>query len=254
MSDLIESPKGLIRKLAEVMNSVERIAKRGHNAHFGYDFATESDITAAVRSGMATRHLMMVPSVESMSWRAQEKICCVMVRFTIHDGESGETLSFLIPGEGQDSGDKAIPKSLTSATKYALLKLYLLPTGDDPEHDDGKRKPLRGKFDRHAAGYTLSPEIAARQAERDAEDDVLRTVSTPETIAASIELIPLPEPESERERLLKEIKLWADEAGLSPQDRDTAWKTYMGPNVTRKKADPAALADLLRWVKTRAKK
>jgi hypothetical protein len=132
---------GLIAKLAQVMAIVERIPKRGHNEHFHYDFATESDITGAIRAEMAGRALMMVPNVESISWRetAKSQICCLMVRFTIYDGDSGDTISFVVPGEGQDSGDKAVPKALTSALKYACLKLFLIPTGDDPEREAAER-------------------------------------------------------------------------------------------------------------------
>lgn len=141
-------PKSLVTKLAEVMAAVERIPKRGHNQHFNYDFATESDITAGIRKEMAARSLIMTPDVQSVSWReiptksAVQTLACLMVRFTVYDGESGQSLSFVVPGEGQDSGDKCIPKAMTSALKYALLKLFMLPTGDDPERDD---KPTPAK-------------------------------------------------------------------------------------------------------------
>lgn len=149
---ILAQPKTLVTKLAEIMASVHRIAKHGHNDHFNYDFVTESDITAALRSEMAARHLMLVPDVQSMSWRevltraGSNAICCLMVRFTVMDGDSGESFSFVVPGEGQDSGDKCIPKAMTSAVKYALLKLFLIPTGDDPERTDKRaEKPSRGQ-------------------------------------------------------------------------------------------------------------
>lgn len=147
-SHAIAVPKSLVSKLAEVMSAVERVAKRGHNDHFHYDFATESDITAAIRKELATRSLMLVPHVESVSWRevptraGVNHIACAMVEFTVYDGESDAQLKFRVPGEGQDGGDKCIPKALTSAVKYALLKLFLIPTGDDPERTEAD-KPAR---------------------------------------------------------------------------------------------------------------
>src|SRR5699024_6730814 len=36
---------------------------------------------------------------------------------------------------GQDAGDKAVYKAITGATKYALMKVFMIPTGDDPEQD-----------------------------------------------------------------------------------------------------------------------
>jgi len=136
------TPMGpLIKKLAEVMAEVERVAKHGRNDFHKYDYATESDITAAVRKAMADRGIMMIPHVLSLDWRATEKgqpIATMAVEFRVTDGDSHMT--FTIIGEGQDSGDKATYKALTGATKYALLKLFLIPTGDDPEREDQDRK------------------------------------------------------------------------------------------------------------------
>ncbi|SDE53559.1 ERF superfamily protein [Myxococcus virescens] len=130
----------LVRKLAEVMGSVGHVPKSGRNNFHKYDYATEADIVAAVRTGMADRALMLIPTVVDTKWsppdRQKDRLVTLTVRFTLHDGESGEALSFEVLGEGQDPGDKATYKALTGATKYALLKLFLIPTGDDPEQDD----------------------------------------------------------------------------------------------------------------------
>lgn len=137
ISDAPSPPKSLVTKLAEVMGEVERVAKRGRNDFHKYDYATEADITSAVRQHMAVRHLMLVPSVESVEWRGEGGIAMIHVRFTVHDGDNGEMLTFHIFAEGQDKGDKALYKAMTGATKYALLKLFLIPTGDDPERESG---------------------------------------------------------------------------------------------------------------------
>jgi len=138
-----EKKLSLVRKLSEVMGEVERVAKSGRNEFHKYDYATESDIVQSVRSEMSKRQLMLIPDVESVEWKdiakrsgGTERLCTMRVRFTIHDGESGESQSFVVLGEGQDPGDKATYKALTGATKYALLKLFLIPTGDDPEQDE----------------------------------------------------------------------------------------------------------------------
>jgi hypothetical protein len=39
-------------------------------------------------------------------------------------------------GEGQDAGDKGPYKAMTGAQKYALMKTFMIPTGDDPEADE----------------------------------------------------------------------------------------------------------------------
>jgi hypothetical protein len=141
-----QETRSLVRKLAEVMGEVERVAKRGRNEFHRYSYATEADIAATVRQAMAARHLMLVPSVQKTEFSeiasqkgAPQKLCTLTVEFRMMDGDSGEELAFTVIGQGQDAGDKASYKALTGAEKYALLKLFLIPTGDDPEQDSPER-------------------------------------------------------------------------------------------------------------------
>lgn len=143
-----DGPKSLIKKLASVMGLIERVPKRGRNQTHAYDYATEADIVGEVRKAMASQALLMVPTVVGVKWDAKTtksgaemKICTLRVRFTLFDGESGESLSFEVFGQGEDTGDKSTYKAMTGATKYALLKLFLIPTGDDPENDGTNGKP-----------------------------------------------------------------------------------------------------------------
>lgn len=139
LSEVKPPPKTLITKLSEVMGAIDRVPKKGRNAFHGYDYATEADIVEAVRRELAARHVMMVPHIENVEWselqrkNGTEKLCTLSVRFDLFDGDTGEVLSVPMMGQGSDSGDKAIYKAMTGATKYALLKLFLIPTGDDPE-------------------------------------------------------------------------------------------------------------------------
>ena len=53
----------LTRKLADVMAAVERIPKNGRNEFHKYDYATEADIVAAIRGELASRGVMLIPSI-----------------------------------------------------------------------------------------------------------------------------------------------------------------------------------------------
>jgi hypothetical protein len=137
--------KTLIRKLAEVMGEIERVPKRGRNAFYGYDYATEADILAAMRGELAQRGVMLLSRLvgyrrEQTKTRKGETtyLWFVDVEFTFVDSESGETLVTPWTGMGEDPGDKGLYKGLTGATKYFVLKTFLISTGDDPE-DDGQR-------------------------------------------------------------------------------------------------------------------
>lgn len=140
---MVESPPvqtlNLIQKLARVMAAVDSVPKNGRNEFHRYNYAMEADIDRAVRHEMAAQGVMLIPSVEKLEWRevetksGKEHIATLHVQFVVTDGV--EERRFVVIGEGQDRGDKATYKAMTGAGKYALLKLFLIPTGDDPEND-----------------------------------------------------------------------------------------------------------------------
>lgn len=134
----------LIKKLAEIMQAVKYIQKTGYNKFHKYSYATEADVSEAVREQLASRAVMMIPSVLKREVREHksrsgntEYIAIVDMEFKFMDGETGEEVVFLFSGEGQDAGDKAIYKAETGTQKYAMMKVFQIPTGDDPELDSG---------------------------------------------------------------------------------------------------------------------
>ncbi len=138
------TPKpSLARKLAEVMGAVQAIPKTGKHTQ-GYAFAKTDDHILSVRAELAKRLVIIVPSVTNTEWREVHGSkgvipCCVLtVRFTAHDGESGEIIEFDGVGESMDSGDKATSKATTFALKNALKSLFLIPTGDQPAKERGE--------------------------------------------------------------------------------------------------------------------
>lgn len=142
MSDA-PAQKNLIQKAAAVMAQVEHVPKNGWNDFHKYHYATEADITTCVRAAMAEQGLMLIPTVDKVDWtkisgpKGEDRLATLTVKFTLTDGV--ESREFIILGEGQDRGDKATYKAMTGALKYALLKLFLIPTGDDPEKEEGDR-------------------------------------------------------------------------------------------------------------------
>lgn len=135
--------RSLARKIAEIVATVGYIAKSGRNTHQNYAYATDADVLAPVRLEMAKRNLALTPDVVKTEWSTLEtqrggknRLCSLTVEWTLEDGDSGEKKVFKNMGEGMDTQDKATYKAMTGATKYALLKLFQIPTGDDPEKDD----------------------------------------------------------------------------------------------------------------------
>lgn len=144
-------PKGLVARLIQAMGEIQLIPKRGQNQFSNYSYATAEDIIQAVRGPLAKHGLLVYSTLKERlseeiktaqgkgAWRER-----IVLQFVVTDGEN--SLSFDVPGEGQDTGDKAIYKALTGSTKYALRSLLQLPIGDDPEADshDTARTAARG--------------------------------------------------------------------------------------------------------------
>lgn len=144
------------------MEAVDRIPKRGKNAFHGYQYATEADVSDAVRRELSKRGIAtfvssaMVQAREVQSSKGRATILTdAAIEVTFACGETGATFTVQAAGTGEDNSDKGIYKAITGAVKYALMKSLLIPTGDDPE-DDGPAKPAAPK--RAAARPAAKPE------------------------------------------------------------------------------------------------
>lgn len=146
-------PARLLGKLADVMGTVERVPKSGHNSFHNYDYATEADVADLLRSELATRKVMLVPRYhghrreehEPTSKGRAQWLHYVDLDLTFYDAENGEQfVSGGWWGVGIDSDDKGFYKAMTGAMKYALLKTFMVSTGDDPENDQRQREANTG--------------------------------------------------------------------------------------------------------------
>lgn len=122
------------------MREVGYVQKDGKNDFHGYKYASEANAIAALRPSLVKHGLVMIPSVKNVQ-HDEHGNTHVDVLYTIFD-EHGNYLEFMASGSGNDRaksgavGDKGIYKALTGANKYALLKTFLLETGDDPEKEE----------------------------------------------------------------------------------------------------------------------
>ena len=132
----------LRQKLAEVRRRIGYVQKRGHNERFNYSYVTAADIAGAVGDLLSQLGVVVVPSLESISYEPMrngggqvERMARVIMTYTFTDVDTAEAVTVKVPGEGLDVGDKAPYKAMTGALKYALLQSFLLATGDDPEDE-----------------------------------------------------------------------------------------------------------------------
>lgn len=135
----------LYTKLAKASAAISSVEKLGRNQEQKYDYVTDSDVSHVVRRacldagvfvGMGEAKRLCPPD-EIVSKHGTKGLReYVQCRVDFVDAETGAVHSVTAIGTGQDFGDKAMAKGITSAVKYALLKGLCLPTGDDPEGDE----------------------------------------------------------------------------------------------------------------------
>jgi hypothetical protein len=154
---------GLVIKLATIMGELGSVEKKGFNKAQNYRFVRESDVVAALVPLLSKHHIMLHTTITShdrsplytTNSGAQMWLTTITADLTWIDGDTGETFPVsTYMGYGADTGDKGIYKAVTGAEKYALMKTFLISTGDDPEADE--------KVDKAAAtaGAAAGPRIS----------------------------------------------------------------------------------------------
>lgn len=132
------------------MKATGTVAKTGRNDFHGYDYATEADVVESVRPHMVENGLMLIPHVDTVS-QDQHGNTNIVVNYRLYH-VSGDYIEFNVAAAGNDKnrngvGDKGIYKAMTGASKYAMLKLFSLATGDDPEKDENHKKTAKQEED-----------------------------------------------------------------------------------------------------------
>ena len=134
--------KNLASKMIKIMSDIPVLEKTGKNEFHNYRYATEADVADAVSTAMKNNGVFMFSSIverDCVSFKTAGNkdsfLVTVKLELTFVDADSGESMICYSYGDGSDSGDKGIYKAITGAQKYALMKTFLMKTGDDPERD-----------------------------------------------------------------------------------------------------------------------
>jgi len=157
LKELEVLPRTLAAKLIRAATSIGHVEKGGFNAHFKFKFQAWDDVLPAVRGACATAGIWVVESFDVVERDAS--YVRVLGTFTVLDAESGDTLTFTWPGEANGNDDKKIQKAITSATKYAFLKLFMIAVEGEVETDAEKGQPQEPK--KPAADPNLKPKYEA---------------------------------------------------------------------------------------------
>lgn len=149
------TPRSLPAKIMRASKIIGKVDKEGYNAHFKFKYQAWEDVVPAVRDACIQAGICLIPNFSLIS--SENGHTLVSMTLEIRDTESNEFINMDFIGEAKGTDDKGVQKAITSATKYAYLKLFQIPTTDDQKDDnDGSghveaSKPAAPKMDAKAA-------------------------------------------------------------------------------------------------------
>lgn len=224
----------LLKAMQAVMEDVGYIQKDGRVA-FGktkYNFVSAAGLISKIRPAMLKHGLLLIPSDGGAPPQQEIAISNKDGKETINHYvliEMTYTLSHVsgvvwphkikIPASGYDSGDKATYKAMTGAIKYALLSVFLLETGDDPEEEKFTASDISDieklLEEAHSKGQ-LEPEYKKhfRDWKRIATPDQLKKIEAKKDKLKAKKPTPKPEVESDLpENMIRELVIAYDVDG-----------------------------------------
>ena len=143
----------LHEKIVAIMGEVQYIQKdmRVSFQRTNYSALSETKVTSVIRNQLIKYGLTMIPVYQEYQRIVEKDITVLNVTYRLTDSNSGEYIDVVSTGEGRDTQDKGAGKASTYAFKYALLRLFNIPTGDDPdiissdEHDHNIKEEDKAK-------------------------------------------------------------------------------------------------------------
>lgn len=135
----------IYQRLLKISAAIGKLEKAGRNNFAKYDYVTEADVMAALKSACVEVGVVIIPTVEQCERILEphgdksREVMRIKMHFTLVNSDNPEEkIKSVIFGCAHDSGDKAIWKAITGCYKYFAMKLFMLSTGDDPENDKGE--------------------------------------------------------------------------------------------------------------------
>ena len=125
----------LYQKIHAVMGMVEYLKKDGevrYGEGIQYRYVSEQKVTTEVRKAMLEVGLVIMPT--STTQRQIDRITYVDAKYKLVNVDDPlDYVNISSVGAGWDSQDKGPGKAMTYAYKYALLRTFMIPSGEDPD-------------------------------------------------------------------------------------------------------------------------
>ena len=138
----------LYRRILAVMGACTYVRKDTKVSGFGggYSAVSHDAVMAKIRPYLVEHGIVPIFTTNSVSYdrfqvmgksgpRDVNRASAHVTLTLINADNPADRLSIDGFGQGDDAGDKACGKAVSYACKYAILKAFMLETGDDTDHD-----------------------------------------------------------------------------------------------------------------------
>ncbi len=133
--------KNIYQRMLAIMNEVQYLQKTDKAAKgLPYKFITHDQVTGSLHMPMVKHGVFTKSNILECRQDGNRTIVKVSVSF-INVDDPQDMFEIISYGYGIDNQDKGIGKAISYATKMALLKNFMLETGEDPESDNIDYKP-----------------------------------------------------------------------------------------------------------------
>ena len=124
----------LHEKIMAMMRDVQYLAK-DDNVEFGktkYRALSEEKVTSIMRKELEKYNLVVYPVKQT--WERTAQISHVDVTYRlVNVDDPTDYIEVVSCGDGADTQDKGAGKAMTYAYKYMWLRVFAIPTGEDPD-------------------------------------------------------------------------------------------------------------------------
>ena len=128
-----------INAVRKAINYIQKDKSVSAGASGSYRAVTHDAVTGMVRQHLIEHGVIIAPTLIDSEFHAREEgqkqrlyAAYYEIRF-INMDHPDESVSIRIEAHALDNGDKAPGKAISYATKYAILKLFNIETGEDEE-------------------------------------------------------------------------------------------------------------------------
>lgn len=160
---MAENKKNLFQRMLAIMDDVPYLQKDDSvstGQGKSYKAITEEKVTTAIRAAMIKHGVVIYPEsqdydrtdltlVDKNGNERISRLATVATKYrVVNVDDPTDYIIAVSNGEGADTQDKGVGKAMTYAYKYLLLRMFAIPTGEDPDKISSEEYTEKLEMDR----------------------------------------------------------------------------------------------------------